>query len=155
MHPNEEVIADFYRAFDQKDAETMAAHYSDRASFSDPVFPDLDAEGVRDMWRMLTEADDLRIEASEIKADDSSGSARWDAWYTFTATGNKVHNIIHASFVFEDGKIVQHDDKFDFWRWSRQALGLPGIFLGWTPMVRNKVQTMAGKSLASWRKKKS
>ena len=131
----------------------MAAQYADNASFSDPVFPDLDADGVRDMWRMLLEADDLTVEFSEVTADDTTGSARWDAWYTFSATGNKVHNIIFANFKFVDGKIVRHDDKFDFWRWSRQALGAPGVLLGWTPFIRNKVQTMAGKTLASWRKK--
>ncbi len=153
-HPNEDLIANFYRAFQERQTEVMAAAYSDDATFSDPVFPSLDADGVRDMWRMLGEADDLRIEASEIEADDDRGSARWDAWYTFTATGKKVHNIIHASFEFRDGKIVRHVDEFGFHRWSKQALGLPGLLLGWTPMLQKKVQRMAGARLAKWRSRR-
>ena len=130
----------------------MAACYHDEARFSDPVFPELDAQGVRAMWRMLTgDADDLRIECSCIEADGESGQAHWEAWYTFSKTGRKVHNVIDASFEFREGKIVRHVDDFDFWRWSRQALGLPGLFLGWTPILQNKVRQTAAARLARWR----
>ena len=155
MHSNAELISRFYKAFGQKDAEVMAKCYHDDATFADPVFPDLDAPGVRDMWRMLLEADDLRVEPSEIQADDSTGSARWDAWYTFTTTNRKVHNIIHAKFEFRDGLIIRHDDHFDFWRWSRQALGAPGVLLGWSPLLKNKVRGMAGSQLKKWRAKRT
>ncbi len=153
MHPHARLITDFYEAFDAHDAEKMALLYHDDAAFSDPVFPQLDADGARDMWRMLCESDDLAVDVSDVEADDERGKARWDAYYTFTATGRKVHNIIFAEFEFRDGLIVRHDDRFDFWRWSRQALGAPGIFLGWTPILRRKVQKMAGGTLASWRKR--
>jgi hypothetical protein len=72
---------------------------------------------------------------------------RWEAWYTFSRTGRKVHNIIDASFEFKDGKILVHQDTFDFWRWTRQALGMPGILLGWTPFMRNKVRVTARNGL--------
>ncbi len=152
MHPNAELITRFYEAFGQRDGETMAACYHPDASFSDPVFPSLDGEGAGDMWRMLTEgADDLRIEFSDVRADDDAGSAHWEAWYTFSATGRHVHNVIDARFEFRDGLIARHDDRFDFWRWSRQALGLPGVLLGWTPILRNKVRSTAGNRLVKWR----
>lgn len=151
MHPNEEVIRAFYKAFSQKDAAAMIAHYHHQAQFSDPVFPSLDGDGVWAMWTMLCEAPELKIEVSEVKADDQSGSARWDAWYTFSATGRKVHNIIYASFEFQDGKIKVHNDRFDFWRWSRLAIGLPGVLLGWTSILQSKVQKTAADRLATWR----
>ncbi|MDB5894551.1 MAG: snoaL-like protein, partial [Rhodoferax sp.] len=31
--------------------------------------------------------------------------------------------------------------------WSRQALGAPGMLLGWTPMLRNKVRAQAAANL--------
>ncbi len=151
MHPNEEIIHAFYTAFGQKDAAKMTAHYDQNATFSDPVFPNLDGEGVRAMWTMLCEAPELKIEVSEVKADDQTGSARWDAWYTFSATGRQVHNIIYARFEFKDGKIKVHNDVFDFWRWSRQALGAPGVVLGWTPFLKSKIQKTASERLAAWR----
>ena len=154
MRPNEEIIHAFYKAFGQKDAAGMIAHYHQNARFSDPVFPNLDGDGVRAMWTMLCEAPELKIEVSEVQANDQSGSARWDAWYTFSATGRKVHNIVHAKFEFEDGKIKVHNDVFDFYRWSRQALGAPGVLLGWTPMLRSKVQKTAAARLATWRASK-
>ena len=72
-------------------------------------------------------AADLEIVFSNV----TDNSAHWEAWYTFSQTGRKVHNVIDAKFEFKDGKIVRHDDVFDFWRWSRQALGAPGALLGW------------------------
>lgn len=43
----------------------------------------------------------------------------------------------------KEGKIVGHVDHFDFWRWSRQALGAPGLLLGWTPILRGKIRSRA------------
>ena len=58
-----------------------------------------------------------------------------------------MFNRIDASFRFEDGKIIEHTDVFDLWAWSRMALGLPGVLLGWSPIVRNKVRGQAGGQL--------
>jgi len=55
--------------------------------------------------------------------------------------------IIDAEFEFRDGKILRHRDRFDFHRWSRQALGTSGLLLGWTPLLRNKVRSTARGSL--------
>lgn len=148
MHPNAALIQSFYEAFQRCDGATMAAAYHPDASFSDPVFPDLKGPEVGGMWKMLTgRAADLKVEFSGIEADDQGGKAHWEAWYTFSATGRKVHNVIDATFTFRDGRILTHVDVFDFWRWSRQALGTPGLLLGWSPVVKNKVRDQAGRGL--------
>jgi ketosteroid isomerase-like protein len=148
MHPNQKLIQDFYTAFQNRDYASMQQAYHPQAKFRDPVFPDLDAVQVKAMWQMLlTSAKDLKVSFSEDVADDQKGSVRWDAWYTFSKTGRKVHNIIHASFVFQNGKILSHHDDFSFWRWSRQALGVPGLLLGWTGALQNKVSETAKNSL--------
>jgi ketosteroid isomerase-like protein len=148
MHPNETLIREFYDAFARRDAEAMARCYADDVWFTDPAFGDLRGARAGDMWRMLTgRAKDLRIEASAQRADDTTGSARWEAWYTFSATGRSVHNVIDARFEFRDGKIVRHIDTFDFWRWSRQALGAPGLLLGWSGFLQGKVSSQALKGL--------
>ena len=54
---------------------------------------------------------------------------------------------MRASFRFADGLIAEHDDEFDFYRWSRQALGTSGLLLGWTPIVRNAVRRRAREGL--------
>ena len=126
----------------------MQSLYHPQAQFSDPVFTSLDSAGVKAMWQMLvTAGKDLRITFQDIKADDKRGSCHWEAWYTFSRTGKKVHNIIDASFEFKDGLILSHRDRFDFWRWSRQALGISGLLLGWSPIVRNKVRDTASSGL--------
>ena len=52
-HPNAALIGRFYAALDRRDAATMIACYAPDATFSDPVFPALDAAGVAAMWQML------------------------------------------------------------------------------------------------------
>jgi len=148
------VIRAFYDAFSRRDAEAMAACYHDDVRFSDPVFPALAGRDASDMWRMLTiGGKDLRVVVSDVAAAGDGGSARWDAYYSFSGTGRPVHNIIRARFRFRDGKIVEHEDRFDFWRWSRQALGLPGLLLGWTPFLQKKVQRTAASKLRAFQSK--
>ncbi|MES2103930.1 MAG: nuclear transport factor 2 family protein [Pseudomonadota bacterium] len=154
MHPNAELIETFYRAFQKLDAETMAACYAPDVLFTDPVFPALRGQEASDMWRMLsTKAQNFSLLFDGVAADDKQGSAHWVATYTFSQTGNTVVNDIRASFEFRDGKIVRHIDRFDLWKWARQALGMKGLLLGWTPLVRNAVQAQAAKGLAVYRLK--
>jgi ketosteroid isomerase-like protein len=145
---NNELIERFYDAFDKHDGDTMAASYTPGARFSDPVFQGLKADEPGAMWRMLTgQAKDLRVELHEHDADESRGSAHWIAHYTFTQTGRPVTNDVQASFRFEDGLIAEHTDDFDFHRWSRQALGTPGLLLGWTPLLKAATRKRARGSL--------
>jgi ketosteroid isomerase-like protein len=153
MHANAQLLQDFYQAFQQRDAETMAACYSPDVQFSDAVFIGLQGSEVGDMWRMLTaKAKNFSLVFDGIKADEQSGEAHWVATYTFSQTGNTVVNDIRARFIFRDGKIISHTDSFDLWRWSSQALGLKGKLLGWTPLVQNAIRKQARKGLADYRR---
>jgi ketosteroid isomerase-like protein len=148
---NEETIRRFYDAFGRKDLAGMAACYAPDVRFSDPVFPSLRGPEVMAMWTMLGGAPGERvITCSDVHADDQSGSAHWEARYTFSQTGRPVHNVIDAKFTFVDGKIATHQDSFDFWRWSRQALGPAGLVLGWTPILKGSVRKKAATRLAAF-----
>jgi ketosteroid isomerase-like protein len=142
--PNEEIIVKFYTAFGDRDYATMQDCYHGDATFSDAVFQNLNSREVKAMWQMLvTSSKDIKVTFSEVKGNADQGSCRWDAFYSFSQTNRQVHNIIHARFKFQDGLIIEHRDHFDFWRWSRMALGTPGLLLGWSPMLKNKVRKAA------------
>lgn len=149
MNANKELIENFYAAFQNKDYKAMAACYHPDACFRDEAF-ELEGKQIGAMWHMLCERGaDLELTYS---VSDNNGvvSAHWEPRYTFSQTGRVVHNIIDAEFEFKDEMIFRHIDHFDFWRWSRQSLGAPGLLLGWTPLLKNKVATMANKSLTSF-----
>lgn len=154
------LIERFYAAFATLDGDAMQACYASDAHFEDPVFTLQGGEQVGGMWRMLCDTtrakgrDAWKIEASAISADASSGRAHWEAHYRFSATGRLVHNIIDAQFSFKDGLIATHRDTFRFWRWARQALGPAGLLLGWSPLLRNKVRSMAASNLAAFMRKR-
>lgn len=129
-------IRRLYEGLDQHDGEAMAACYHPDATFEDPAFGKLTGVEAGDMWRMLTRPpSDVRVELRAHDAAGGTGSANWIATYTFSRTGRPVVNDVHATFVFRDGLIADHVDSFSFATWSRQALGLPGTLLGWTPIL--------------------
>ncbi len=145
---NAALISRFYEAFGRRDHAAMAASYAPDATFSDPVFRDLRGDEVPAMWRMLCErGTDLEISYGGVTAEGDRGAAHWDADYTFSATGRRVHNAIDASFRFRDGLIAEHVDSFDLWAWTRQALGPVGLVLGWSPPVQGKVRSQARENL--------
>jgi len=148
MPPNEKLIQKFYACFGKRDAPGMAECYHDDVAFSDPVFSNLKGASAKAMWHMLCErGKDLEITVADIRADDQSGQAHWEAKYTFSQTGRKVYNRIEASFQFERGKIIKHVDAFDFWKWTRMALGMKGWLFGWMPLVQAKIKREAKKGL--------
>lgn len=148
MSSNRALIEGFYAAFQAGDHATMAAAYSDDATFSDPVFPRLDAKQARAMWRMFcTGGNEIEVTFSDVDAGEQHGSAHWEAVYPFPKTGRRVHNKIDANFRFKDGLIVSHKDEFNFYAWTRQALGTPGTLLGWTPIVQGQVRKQAASQL--------
>ena len=142
------IIDRFYRAFQKKDYATMQSFYTDTSTFSDPVFRNLRGEEVKAMWEMLcNRGKDLVIDYEVIFEDDHAGHAKWMATYTFGKTGRKITNYINAEFTFKDGKITNHVDTFDFYRWNQQAFGIIGYLIGWTSMMQNKVRKTAELSL--------
>lgn len=154
MHPNTQTLTKFYTAFAALDADTMASCYAEDAIFDDAVFSLQGRAQVAGMWRMLCDAtkargrQDWRLEFRDIQADTGTGSAHWEAHYRFIASGRLVHNLIDAEFSFSpEGLIASHRDTFNFWRWSVQALGIPGFVLGWTPWFNRQVRQQASANL--------
>ncbi len=154
MHPHAELIEKFYSCFKELDGNGMAQCYHAKIQFSDPVFPKLQGAKAGAMWKMLcSQAQGFELVFSDIQADDDVGRVHWEAKYIFSTTKRKVHNKINALFRFQDGKIVQHIDTFNFWKWSFMALGPTGLILGWSPLVKKKVQWQAAKNLEKFIKK--
>ncbi|WP_316632594.1 nuclear transport factor 2 family protein [uncultured Flavobacterium sp.] len=149
MNANEALITKFYTAFANADAKTMCECYHPKIHFIDPAFGLLKEGEVSKMWEMLLlkSKGNIKIEFSNVKADDSLGSANWVATYNFSKTNRKVINKIAAQFSFQDGLIIKHIDDFDVWKWSKQAFGPIGYLLGWTGFFQNKIQKQALSSL--------
>jgi len=152
---NDQLIRHFYESFTRHDADEMIACYADDIEFSDPAFGRLSGADVKNMWKMLVTRGkgNIKIEFTNVTADDRKGSADWTADYLFSKTGRKVFNRIHAEFEFKDGKIFRHHDTFDFWKWSQQALGVSGLLLGWSSFLQNKVRQNARESLREYSEK--
>jgi hypothetical protein len=76
--------------------------------------------------------------------------AYWEALYTFSASGRKVHNKIRAHFEFKDGLILRHTDSFNLHRWASQALGWKGFLLGATSFFKKKLNKQTRRLLVKF-----
>jgi ketosteroid isomerase-like protein len=157
MQTNEQLIRRFYTAFQQLDYAAMRDCYSSQPVFSDPAFGLLQGDEVGAMWEMLCKrAKNFSLTFSNIELlDEEYATCNWTAVYIFSATGRRVVNNIKAHLRIQDGRITEHTDKFDMWKWSRQALGLPGWLLGWNSIIANKVHKKARKNLDDFMNKKA
>ncbi len=145
------LIEGFYTAFHEKDAETMASCYHKELGFEDPVFGVLDYDQTCAMWAMLLSGNNnIEITFKNAWSENEYGGVNWEVKYPFPKNGKKVHNIVDAKFEFKEGLIVGHRDYFDFYRWSRMALGIPGILLGWTDYLQNKVKAQCASMLKKY-----
>lgn len=149
---SKQTLEKFYTSFQNLDAQKMAECYHNEVIFNDPAFQNLNHDEVCAMWAMLIERSggNLEITFDSVIGDDEMAQCIWEADYEFSKTGNPVHNVIHATMKFKDGLIIKHTDEFNFWRWSKMALGTPGALLGWTPLLKNKVRKMAMGSLKKY-----
>ena len=152
---NTALITKFYTAFSNSNAQEMADCYHNEATFEDPAFGKLNQKEVISMWKMLLERSkgNLKIEFKDVISNEKTGSATWIATYLFSQTNRNVVNNIEAKFEFKDGLILKHNDHFDIYKWSKQALGWKGFLLGWTSFMQNKIQQNARKSLQNYMQK--
>ncbi len=149
---NEQVVHRFYQAFQKLDYKTMQDCYRLDVVFSDPVFGLLQNGEPQAMWQMLcTRATDFSLTYGKIKLiDDEYASCEWVATYLFSASKRKIINKITAHVRIVDGKIIEHTDQFNLYRWARQAFGFSGILLGWTSWMQNKIRHNARASLKNF-----
>jgi|TARA_R100000479_G_scaffold51000_3_gene24098 limonene-1,2-epoxide hydrolase len=136
------IIEQFYQAFENLDAERMVETYHDDVTFEDPAFGVLRGEKAKNMWRMLCSSQqgkDFKVKTTHIEYTPEKGTARWEAYYTFGKKQRKVHNVINAKFEFKDGKIINHLDRFNLYKWSKQSMGITGFLLGWTAFFKKKL----------------
>ena len=156
MHPNAQLIQHFYTSFQRRDSAGMAECYHPEIVFSDPVFTHLEGTQATAMWQMLcARGKDLTITFADVRADDRTGAAHWEATYSFSKTSRKVHNVIEAAFEFREGKIIRHTDSFNLWKWASMALGAQGTLLGWLPPVHSAIRKDARKTLDAFILKRS
>lgn len=146
---NEQLIAKFYTAFQQRDFNTMNSCYSDEIVFFDPAFDLLKGDEVKFMWEMLcTNARDFSLSYDNITAlDHEYYTCNWVATYTFSKTGRRVVNVVKAHMKIVDGKITEHSDAFSLHKWSSQALGFAGQLLGWNSFFQRRIKNKARKQL--------
>ncbi|MEN8886591.1 MAG: nuclear transport factor 2 family protein [Winogradskyella sp.] len=146
-------IETFYEAFKNLDAEAMVNCYHDAVVFEDPAFGVLKDESAKGMWRMLCASQknkNFKVVVSNIEAHKTLGSAHWEAFYTFSKTGRKVHNKVEAQFQFKDGLIIKHSDNFNLHHWAKQALGFKGFLLGGTSYFSSKLKVQTNKMLNNY-----
>lgn len=138
----------FYDALGRRDADAMAAAYAPEATFEDPVFR-LAGGDIGRIWKgLLGRARDFSVSYTIAQAAPDRGVVEWTARYRFGGK-HPVVNVILSELRFENGRIVEQRDRFDFPRWAAQALGAPGRLFGRFEWFRRAVARKAMRGLGS------
>jgi hypothetical protein len=122
MERNRALLEHFFTSLAHRNHEAMAACYAPEARFDDIAFHLCDSKKIHAMWHMITKSDlcmTYRVESCGAR----DAVVCWDARYTFTDTGRRVHNELRSAFTLQDGLIIKQYDHSDAWRWCLQALG--------------------------------
>ncbi len=143
-------LENFYDAFSRRDAKTMAAMYHEKASFSDPAFPDIRGQRIGMMWKMmLGNAKNFSLTYKVLFADERKAQVEWQAKYLYAGKKSVTNNVLSTLSIW-DGLIVRQVDEFDFAKWAKQALGITGMLAGNTEWLRRKVQQTASDKLDTY-----
>lgn len=153
---NTELIEKFYTSFANGNFKEMTACYHENIVFQDPVFGRLEGKRAVKMWEMLLtkRTESTKISFDNIHATSDHGTANWTAKYVYGDANRKVTNVVRANFKFKEGKIIEHIDSFDLWKWSKQAMGIVGYLVGWSPFMKNKIQKTTKMRLDTFIEKK-
>ena len=147
------LIETFYQALDNHDSKTMVSCYHNDVIFEDPAFGVLEGKRAKAMWRMLISSQkgkDFKINYSNVEVSNYGGTAQWEALYTFSKTGRKVHNKVEAHFEFKDGLIYRHLDEFNLHDWAKQAMGIKGLLFGGMGFFKKKLQQQTNQMLDAY-----
>lgn len=153
---NSQIVTQFYTAFAKGNAQQMLQHYAEEVTFYDPAFGQLTHQQPHAMWKMLTSrfTNETTIEFTLLEEKDNTVIVAWTAHYQFGPTKQWVTNRVTSTLQLKNGKIFHHRDDFNLWKWSIQALGLPGFLLGWTPFMQKKIQQNTNSLLQKYIAKK-
>lgn len=150
----------FFDAMQRCDTEALRTSYHPALRFDDPLISTTSVGDRLDWCGMLwspRDADGQRIwqlELEEVRTRGALATARWNLRYRYTPTKRLIDQALHSHFSFDaDGRITTQRDSFDFWRWSRQAHGLLGLLLGWTPLMWDQAREQARASLEDHRRR--
>lgn len=144
----------FYGALTNHNSSEMIKLYHDDVIFTDPAFGMLQGIRAKKMWEMLlaNSKSDLNIQYEILDSSNEQATVSWIAKYKFGPQRRLVENHVIASLKIKQGKIVEHHDTFNMWKWSSQALGLSGRLLGWTGFMKKKVQLKTNRALDKYMK---
>ena len=152
MHPHAALIMSFYEAFRRRDSKGMSACYHPAVVFSDPAFGELRAATRRARCGRCSAIAPSTCMSPITTSSPTTASAAPIGMPTTPSRARDAPSTTPSrpDFAFKDGLIARHTDRFSFWRWSRQALGPVGLWLGWTPFLRAKVRANARAGLQDW-----
>lgn len=132
----------------------MQASYAPDATFSDPVFQNLNIAEVQAMWEMFCKrGKDLQLNYDILSVTENQVIAEWIPRYTFSVTDKHVVNHITSTFLIVDNKIIKQTDNFNLYKWTSQALGAKGVLFGWSAFMQNKIRKTAMRNLHKFMQK--
>ena len=149
MHDHSKLIDSFFKAFSERDFNTMKSLAKSSIVYYDPLYGYLNEEDVFLMWESRYSQKDFTLNYRDIKDEG-------DGYFTLKIEVDYVHKkIIHqemkAYFKIENGFIAEYSHGFSVHQLCKQEYGLIGNLLGWNRLIQQRIKNDARRELLAYK----
>jgi len=131
------LLLKFFKAVQTQDVKAIGECYHNDIEYYEPAYGKMTGPRALGYWSFFfSQVKEMQCEYDGLKINGDKGTLHIEEWYTWSATGHAVHNLVDCEFDFKDGKIFRHIDNYNLNAWAFQSLGAK--YLGWTKKTREQ-----------------
>jgi len=149
MHDHSKLIETFFKAFSERDFNTMKSLAKSSIVYYDPLYGYLNEEDVFLMWESRYGKKDFTLNYHDIK-DEGDGyfTVKIEVAYFHK---KMIHQQMKAYFKIENGFIAEYSHGFSVHQLCKQEYGLLGNLLGWNRLIQHRIKNDARRELLAYK----
>ncbi len=149
MQDHLKLIDSFFKAFSERDFNTMKSLTKSSIVYYDPLYGYLNDEDVFLMWESRYSKNGFTLIYQDIK-DEGDGyfTLKIDVTY-FRKKMNRQQ--MKAYFKIENGFIAEYSHGFSVHQLCKQEYGLFGNLLGWNRLIQQRIKNDARRELLAYK----
>ena len=149
MHDHSNLIDSFFKAFSERDFNTMKSLTKSSIVYYDPLYGYLNDEDVILMWESRYGQKDFTLNYHDLK-DEGDGYFTLKIDVTYFRK-KMIRQPMKAYFKIENGFIAEYSHGFSVHQLCKQEYGLIGNLLGWNRLIQQRIKNDARRELLAYK----
>lgn len=149
MQENSELIDSFFKAFSERDFNTMKSLSKSSIVYYDPLYGYLNDGDVFMMWDDRYGKNGFTLMYHDVKDEgDDYYTVKVEVVYSRKKT---ITQQMKAYIKIENGLIAEYSHGFSVHQLCKQEYGLMGNLLGWNRLVQQRIKNDARRELLAYK----